>query len=286
MIYRFLKSEDSGIIYKTFMKAFSDYQVRIAITEEQFRVMNVRRGLDYGLSIGAFDDRNNNLMVGLLLTGIDLWDGKSTAYDMGTGVIQEYRRKGIGGRMLDFLLPRLRKAKIEQYLLEVIKSNKTALDLYRKKGFKKSRRFECFRINQSKLKLKNTREKVNIEKIEEPDWNTLQSCWSWKPSWQNSINSMTRCQEKKIILGAFQKDNVKGYGIIYPDSGDITQLAVSRKYRRKGIGTQLLMEFSRDIETDKMVAFNVDSSSKETTLFFENAGFEKFIEQYEMIMEL
>jgi hypothetical protein len=35
-----------------------------------------------------------------------------------------------------------------------------------------------------------------------------------------------------------------------------------------------------------MVALNVDSSSKETTSFFKNAGFEKFIEQYEMIMEL
>lgn len=286
MICRCLGPEDFEAIYHTFIEAFSDYQVKIKMTKEHFKAMNIRRGLNYELSVGAFDDKNG--MVGLLLTGIDMWEGKLAGYDMGTGVVPKYRRKGIGKSMFDFLLPKLQKAGVKQYLLEVIRSNEKAYNLYKKKGFKKTRRFECFKVSLTKLKMKNKVKKhPTIRKIEKPDWSIFETFWDFKPSWQNSTTSMERCPENKIVLGAFHNNELRGYGIIYPKSGDVPQIAVDKYFRRKRIGSLLLRELAKRAKaTENLFILNVDNSSKGTLSFLENAGFENFVDQYEMTLKL
>lgn len=286
MIYRCLEPEDFDAMYDTFMKAFSDYQIKIQMTKERFDAINIRRGLDYALSVGAFD--SNNKMIGLVLNGTDRWEGKLTAYDMGTGVVPKYREKGIGDAMFTFSLPKLREARVKQYLLEVLRSNEKAYRLYKKKGFKETRILECLKISTSKLKTKDIPEQnTTTIQIEKPDWDLFKTFWGWTPSWQNSIGSMKRCPEEKIILGAFHKNELKGYGILYPESGDISQIAVDKEFRRRGIGSQLLREFAKRAETArKLSILNIDSSSKETLSFFRSIGFENFASQYEMVLEL
>ncbi len=283
MIYRCLGPEDCEAMYDAFIEAFSDYQVKIQMTKEQFNKMNIRRGLNYELSVGAFDDSNE--MVGLLLTGLDVWEGKLTAYDMGTGVIPKYRRRGIGDNMFEFLLPKLQKAGVKQYLLEVITSNEKAYSLYEKKRFKETRKLECFKVSSTKLRTKNIAKKdVAIEEVEAPDWILFEAFWDFKPSWQNSTNSMKRCPKRRTILGAFQEDELRGYAIFYPESGDIPQIAVDKSFRRKKIGTLLMNELAKRAEN--LSVLNVDDFSKETLLFLRNVGFENFISQYEMMLEL
>lgn len=286
MIYRRLEPEDFEAMYDTFIEAFSDYQIRIQMTKERFNAVNIRRGLNYELSVGAFD--HNNKMVGLTLNGTDVWEDELTAYDMGTGVIPKYRRKGIGNAMFAFLLPKLREAGVKQYLLEVLRSNERAYKLYKKKGFKETRKFECLRIGLTKLITKNIACKdTTIAQIEKPEWNALKSFWDWKPSWQNSINSMKRSPERKVILGAFHENELRGYGILCPESGDIAQIAIDKDFRRRGIGSLLLKEFAERAETTgKLSILNIDSSSKDTLSFFESAGFENVAGQYEMMLEL
>lgn len=286
MIYRHLEPKDFETMYNTFIEAFSDYQIKIHMTKERFSAINIRRALNYELSVGAFED--NNKMVGLILNGIDMWEDKLTAYDMGTGVVPKYRRKGIGNAMFAFSLPRLREAGVKQYLLEVLRSNKGAYKLYKKKGFKETRKFECLRISPTKLSTKNIACKdTTIAQIEKPDWTVFKSFWDWKPSWQNSINSIKRSPERKVILGAFHENELRGYGILCPESGDIAQIAVDKDFRRRGIGSLLLKEFAGRAETTgKLSILNIDSSSKETLSFFESAGFENLAGQHEMMLEL
>jgi len=281
MIYRRLEPEDFETIYNTFIEAFSDYQIKIQMTKERFNAINLRRGLNYGLSVGAFDD--NNKMVGLILNGIDLWEDTLTAYDMGTGVIPRHRRRGIGKAMFAFLLPKLREAGVKGYLLEVLRSNEGAYRLYKKRGFKETRKFECLRNSSKKLRTKNVAgSDITIAQIEKPDWDVFKAFWDWKPSWQNSINSMKRCPERKIILGAHHENELKGYGILYPKSGDISQIVVDKGSRRRGVGSLLLKEFVKRAQTrGHLSVLNIDSSSKETLSFFESAGFKNFASQYE-----
>ena len=82
-------------------KAFSDYEVPMQLSLESFKYFNQRRGVQYDLSFGAVE---GNELVGFILNAIDIWEGKRTAYDCGTGVIPEFRQKGIGNQIFSELL--------------------------------------------------------------------------------------------------------------------------------------------------------------------------------------
>jgi ribosomal protein S18 acetylase RimI-like enzyme len=285
--YVFLKEDDFDTIYDTFVKAFSDYQIKIEITKEQFREMNARRGLTYELSAGAIDDEGK--MIGLALNGADFWDKKLTVYDMGTGVVPEFRGKGVADGMFDFLIPKLRQSGVKQYLLEVICSNEKAYNLYKKKGFHETRQFECFTAEVASLNLKSTvnaENSISTKPMEKSEWSLFESFWEWRPSWQNSINSVKRSQSRKAVLGAFKGSLCVGYGIIYPESGDIPQFAVKEMFRRQGVGTLLMKALAREARREKLAVVNIDSSSQATLNFLTDLGFKNFAGQYEMVLEL
>jgi len=285
--YMLLKEEDFDTVYGTFVKAFSDYQIKMDITKEQFKEMNIRRGLSYELSAGAIDDGGK--MVGLALNGADFWDKKLTAYDMGTGVVPEFRGKGVADGIFDFLIPKLRQSGVKQYLLEVIRSNAKAYNLYKKKRFRETRQFECFTAEVASLNLESTinaEDSISIKPMEKPDWSLFESFWEWRPSWQNSTNSVNRSQSRKIVLGAFKDSRCVGYGIIYSESGDIPQFAVKKTFRRQGVGTLLVKALAREARSGKLAVVNVDSSSQSTLNFLTDLGFKNFAGQYEMILEL
>src|SRR5262249_52400180 len=141
MEYRFLSDEDFPILYEAYLKAFSDYVVKMQPTKEQLLETLTRRGMKYEISVGGFD---NGKLVGFNLNGIDNWTEKLTVYDTSTGIIPEYRGKGITYKLFDFSFPKLRELKVEQYLLEVLDSNEKAIRAYTKIGFKEIRGFDCF----------------------------------------------------------------------------------------------------------------------------------------------
>ena len=99
-------------IHETFVKAFSDYVEPIDLTFQQLKYMTERRGFNADLSFGAFA---NDELVGFTLNGIDEWNGQLTAYDTGTGIIKEFRKKGIASRMFNESLPVLRESNVTQY---------------------------------------------------------------------------------------------------------------------------------------------------------------------------
>lgn len=79
-------------------------------------------------------------MVGFILNGLRSWNGKTTVYDIGTGVIIDYRRQGITSNMLLNVKEILKQKQVEQYLLEIIQSNTSAVQFYKKEGFKVKRK--------------------------------------------------------------------------------------------------------------------------------------------------
>lgn len=94
--YRTLNNINIETLHKTFIDAFSDYQVNLDLPLWKFKQMLKRRGYVSELSIGAF---KNEMLVGFVLNGFRNWNGKQTVYDLGTGVIAEYRRQGITSNM-------------------------------------------------------------------------------------------------------------------------------------------------------------------------------------------
>ncbi|MCW8850121.1 MAG: GNAT family N-acetyltransferase [Melioribacteraceae bacterium] len=272
-------------IYTAFSNAFSDYVEPFDLTINQLKHMIERRGCNFHLSFGAF---NGNDLVGLTLNGTGDWNGRLTAYDTGTGVIKEFRKKGIATKMFNESLPILRQNGIEQYLLEVICSNTSAFDLYKKAGFKVVRNFDYYNAGKEKLKFKSNSNNADfiIKEIDKPNWELFKSFWDFEPSWQNSIESINRKIEYFIFLGIFERDSLVGYGIIEKSTGDIPQFAMAKKYRRMGLATLLFDSLIRLSETKTIKIINTDADYEPFKKFAENINLQPGIGQYEMLMSL
>ena len=123
-------------IAKAFNEAFCKYEIQIS--KQELSLMLKRRGFVPELSFGAFDDER---LVSFTLNGIGSYNGALTAYDTGTGTLEEYRGKGLASEVFNYSLPFLRKSGVSQYLLEVLQHNTTAISVYKNQGFITPREF-------------------------------------------------------------------------------------------------------------------------------------------------
>ncbi|MCK4699947.1 MAG: GNAT family N-acetyltransferase [Bacteroidales bacterium] len=273
------------VIYEAFIKAFADYVEPFNLTFQQLKYMIERRGCNLNLSFGAF---NGDELVGFTLNGIGEWNGKLTAYDTGTGIIKEFRKRGIATKMFNASLPVLRDNHITQYLLEVIRTNQPAFNLYRKSGFEVTREFNYYISSKDKIEIQESKlnNEFYIKEIDNPNWDLLKTVWDFVPSWQNSIDSINRKNEYFKILGIFDKDHIAGYGIIEKDTGDIPQLGIDKKYRRKGLATTLLHRLPQYSESDEIKIINTCASYDPFKKFADSINLVPGIGQYEMLLKL
>ena len=222
-----LKGIGNKDICTAFVKAFADYEFSIK-SHDVILQMITRRGFNPDISFGAFV---NNKIVSFTINGLGIWNGNKTAYDAGTATIKEYRRQGLAKRIFQESVPVLKENGISHYLLEVVKHNDKAVNLYKNQGFEVTREFDCFVANKRDLKISDDKLKVcNIKETDFSELNLVSSYWDFIPAWQNSFESIHRTIDKFKILGAFIKNELIGYGISEIDSGDITQLAVNKNY--------------------------------------------------------
>lgn len=272
-------------IHKTFRKAFADYVESFDLSVEQLKYMIERRGCNLDLSFGAF---YKNELVAFTLNGIGLWNGKLTAYDTGTGTIQEFRKQGIAKRIFAESLPVLRENNISQYLLEVIRTNTSAYDLYRKAGFKVTRELEYFisSKNSLKIKVKELHGNFQIKLVDKIDWALFKSFWEFEPSWQNSIDSINRKLDYFQCLGIYTNDSLLGYAFIEKHTGDIPQLAIHKDFRRKGLATLLISELISLSNTEKVQIINTETGVTSFVDFAKSINLQPGHGQYEMILDL
>ncbi|WP_330671425.1 GNAT family N-acetyltransferase [Anaeromicrobium sp.] len=265
------------------MRAFSDYQVKIDLPFWKFKEMLQRKGYVSCLSIGAF---KNEELVGFVLNGFRNWNGKLTVYDIGTGVVGEYRKQGITSAMLLSIRELIKEKKVDQYLLEVIQSNTSAFQLYKKQGFEIVRNFSCFQLDKNKYRSMTSYKVKHMDKIDSTNWERLIKFWDFEPSWQNSIDSINATSDIFIYSIIHFDDNIVGYGIIDKKTGDIPQIAVDKNYRRKGIARSIVTDLLKNTRSCSINVTNVDEESTSTKEFLIKLGFKYIIGQYEMISKL
>ena len=280
-----LNTVGSQEIHAAFTQAFADYVQPFDLNQKQLLHMLERRGFKPELSFGAFA---GNQLVGFTLNGVGNWNGLPTAYDTGSGMIKNYRKQGIITRMFRESLPVLRAFHLTQYLLEVIRTNTAAYQLYKKAGFEVKREFDYFSgsrlevtVNQEKLK-----NHYRVQEIENPDWNLLKTFWDFEPSWQNSIEAIQRKCSAFVFLGAFEKNSLVGYGIIEKTTGDLPQIAIAPKHRQKGAGTKLIHHLLTIVLPDKVKIINTEASNRPFKQFATSLNLEAGPGQYEMLLKL
>src|SRR4026209_2227793 len=177
--YRLLSARDLPSLYDCFLEAFSDYEVDMQMSREQFEQRIARDGVRLEISAGAFD---NEQMIGFYMNGAGVWQGKQTAYDAGTGVIPDRRGEGVSKELFAFIVPRLKEVGITQYLLEVLSENDRAVALYTKLEFVETRVLTVLRSNEPPKRF-DASPGVSIRHVEKPDWTLFESFWDGYPSW-------------------------------------------------------------------------------------------------------
>ncbi|WP_102272891.1 GNAT family N-acetyltransferase [Cytobacillus massiliigabonensis] len=111
---------------------FEGYYFDAATTADKFLSRLVNEGLSPHLSIVAFMD---NKPIGIVKNGIREFKGQKLAWNGGTGVALELRKKGIGKMLMEETLSILNEEKVDYASLEAISDNVKAISLYEKMGY-------------------------------------------------------------------------------------------------------------------------------------------------------
>lgn len=270
-------------LYDAFAKAFADYEVRI--DGPQLQKMLRRRGFVPELSFAAFEGEQ---ITAFTLNGIGNYDGVPTAYDTGTGTLEAYRGQGLATRIFEHSIPYLKKAGIGRYLLEVLQHNAKAVSVYRKLGFEVTREFNYFSQETARIDLpaKVPDFPYSVRRIDIAEHDTIPGFWDFRPSWQNSPESVERASGDLVSLGVFDGDTLEGYCVFEPGSGDVTQIGVDRRRRRQGIGSALLREMAGLSRSGILKVINTDTGCEAITHLLENRNIPVRGKQFEMIKTL
>lgn len=284
MVIKPLSGVDPEIIWNGFRKAFADYEVQI--NREQFMALIKRRGFDPDISFAAFEGEDN--IIAFTLNGTGTFNGTPTAYDTGTGTVKEYRGKGLATKIFEYSLPVLKKRNLRQYLLEVLQHNKGAVSVYRKLGFEVTREFNYF-VQKSAEVLPGEDLAIphlTVRQIDPVAAAAIDEFADFKPSWQNSFESVSRVPDHFIALGACDGEKILGYCIIEPAGGDIPRIAVEKKNRRKGIGGLLFREALHHNRSGIVKIVNADINCESITGFLQSRNIPVTGRQFEMIRKL
>ena len=267
-------------LFDSFSKAFADYEMQLNANE--LKIMLKRRGFNPELSFAAFE---GDAIVAFTFNGIGSFNGVKMAYDTGTGTLKNYRGQGLATKIFNDSIPYLKKANVKHYLLEVLQHNAKAVSVYQKIGFKVTREFNYFVWKNEDVKdiIKTLDAGYQIKPMGMIHYDLISDFWDFHPSWQNSFESIQRTKEDFIHLGVFAENKLVGYCIFEPNSGDVTQIAVDKAHRRKGIASLLLQEVSKLNKNSKTKLINTDVTCSSIVNFLKSKNIEVTGKQFEMI---
>lgn len=278
MQLRRLTEQDTPDLLNTLNGAFADYIVPFQLNAEQLQFKMTSENIIPEWSVGVFEAER---LIAFIMHGVRKEDGKIIVYNAGTGVLPEYRGKGLVSKMYDYIQPFFEENQVHQLVLEVIESNQPAIRAYEKNGFAIRRKLLCF---GGKLQTIPRINLVSIEPLHEFLWEDFQSFWDICPSWQSAVPSMDAA--KPAAFGAFIDSELVGYILFNPTNKRIYQIAVALQHRRKGIGTQLLEKIQQQLAAEKVQFNNIDEASESLKLFLEKQGLATAINQFEMTKNL
>lgn len=114
-------------------RGFEQYYSDMSTTMERLIANFHNNSIKPELSVIAFAD---DKPVGFVFIGVKTVDGKKLAWNGGTGVIPEYRGKGIAKAMMIEAQRVIQEQEVDRATLEVVTKNTHAIAAYQKGGFR------------------------------------------------------------------------------------------------------------------------------------------------------
>jgi ribosomal protein S18 acetylase RimI-like enzyme len=281
MEIRSLSNTPTEVVHRTFLRAFSDYEVQLDLPIEKFIQMIKNNDLNFAYSVGAFE---RDELIGFIMGGYRQIDGLACCYDGGTGILPEYRQKGIGKKLVSAWLDRLQKMAVDRVILEVLENNTPAIELYKKAGFQIERTFSCCHYEGAAIQ-SSDHPYTLLDDIQTYIPLDCAPLLAFPPSWQNAKPAVVNDLESFAYAAVVESGQVVGYGLVHKVSGHIPQIGIRSDYSDKGLEAIILAELAQRTESRTFTYLNIEQgSSLERSLV--GLGFERFIGQYEMVKKL
>ena len=264
-----------------FNLAFSDYFVKFNATEEYLQSRWNAAEVDYSLSAGVID---GDEIVGFIVNAVRKWNGLKTAFNCGTGVVPNFRGRGLTGKMYDFLSPKLERAQVKCLALEVIQQNLNAIHVYEKVGLKIRRKLNCF---SGEIKVRSSfseLQELDFKKLEKPHWSLFESFYEYQPAWENNNLTLKRLLDTYQFYGVFTKNKMIAFVVVNPGNGYVPQFGIHPDFRNQSIGEFLFFQLSKLHPTIKIN--NVDAVATRVLKLLFEIGLRNSINQYEMVSYL
>lgn len=250
------------------LTAFSNYFVVLPEDYNYWKSRYRAAQIDWNLSFGMFDGEK---LVGFIINGIDVHEGKKTAYNSGTGVLPEYRGREIVDRLYDHAFAEFRKAGIEKCLLEVICENERALSVYKRIGFEIKRKLYSYK---GTLPATSVQFQVENRPFKEILQTGLYNARNY--SWDNLAKPVEISESNKNCFLVTSEDGKShGYFVLGPN-GQVVQIeAVEESDISEVLNT--VNKVTADLRFG-----NIPEHRQKLLETLKSSGFENTINQYEM----
>ena len=113
-------------------RGFQGYAVDLTQSLDQLLTRITYDELSLERSLIAFD---GDQIVGFLMNAFRESDGRRLAWNGGTGVVPEWRGRGVGRLLMDATLKLYQTERVDVALLEALSNNHPAIELYKKCGY-------------------------------------------------------------------------------------------------------------------------------------------------------
>lgn len=258
---------------ETFNRAFSDYEINISYSEENFTKKVISENIIPEYSVGAFV---NGELVAFILNGLDDVNGRKCVFNAGTGVVPEYRGQRIVQKLYDYILPTLKTKGYCHHQLEVLKGNDKAEKIYLNAGFVHDRNVSSF----SGVVPPYLSENITLRVDPMIDWNHIKTFCDTEATWQNGFPAILRTIDHHEVIGAYVGNELAGFAVFDPIGGRLKHFGVRKDMRRRGIGRSLFAYVSGRV--GKVTFTNYDMSDANALAFFNALQLEPGYELIEM----
>ncbi|MDG6221160.1 MAG: GNAT family N-acetyltransferase [Candidatus Thermoplasmatota archaeon] len=260
-----------------FNQSFSDYIIPMKETETGFKARCQANSIDLANSFYAEVKGRPAGVVMLAHRDDEGWVG-------GMGVLPEFRRMGAADVMLDAIAEAGRRIGLERIWLEVIIGNEPAYLLYKKFGFKETRALSCFRLVGASIPNRFAWAKKGDELAKGLDMHcstvsALSYQYDHGHCWQKRYETISKISGLEAWLLSGKRG--QGYAVMSKQGKRVEVFDLSP--------AEYLMPFlSRICEKVEDVAEirTINAHRPDMVEAYRSAGFEEFLRQREMVLEL
>lgn len=275
MRYTVLSEVPNKELMECINMAFSDYAIPIHFTEDTLQKFLEASDINKSLSFCAYSE---NSMVGFILNSSNIYNDEQVVFDAGTGVIPEFRGKGVFSDLFCFAEQKLRKCGIKKYYLEVLQQNTRAKALYERKGFSVAREFSVMRLTGKTEAGKSP--DIQVIKLTAFDFSAVSSLTLVKPSYEHSYNIIRKNAGIYDVVYLKNRGRITAFCVYCADGGRVVELGYSTLLDLK----KVLIYIASACE--KVTAKNIDTSYTAVMEMLISIGFKQIAEQYEMVKEI